>query len=91
MKKRGKAHHPIQPLITDPKGVTRFKKNRIVEFLAEGKLNELAAMGFSNEDFEQLAQLIGYSLDGFGTLSYVSGRTWKAAAAQPVYQKQAQP
>ena len=61
--KRGKARHPIQPLITDEQGVTRFKENGIVYFLAKNRLNELATMGFSNEDWEQFAQLIGYSLN----------------------------
>jgi hypothetical protein len=87
-KKRGKARHPVQPLITDPRGVTRFKKNQIVDLLASNRLNELAAMGFPDEDWIQLAQLIGYSLDGFETLSYVTGKAYEAAAAQPVYIKQ---
>lgn len=87
-KKRGKARHPIQPLITDPYGVVRFKKNEIVEFLSKNRLNELAEMGFSCDDWEQFAQLIGYSLDGFGTLSYASNRVWHEAHQLPVYQKQ---
>ncbi len=36
-------------------------------------------MGFSDEDREQFAQLIGYSLNGFGELSYVSEETYEAA------------
>jgi hypothetical protein len=34
-------------------------------------------MPFDREDWEQFAQLIGYSLDGFGELSYVSQETHK--------------
>lgn len=90
-KKRGKAKHPVQPLITDEHGITRFKKNKIVRFLLDAgpfDLNNIAMMQFSAEDHEQLAQLIGYSLSGFGELSYVSDRTYNAAASQPVYGKQ---
>lgn len=75
--------HPTQPLVTDPHGVQRFKENRIVSFLADGRLNELCAMGFSDEDWEQLAQLIGCSLSGFGELSYVSDETFRRAQEQP--------
>jgi hypothetical protein len=32
------------------------------------------------------AQLIGYSLSGFGELPYVSEETFKAAAAGPLYE-----
>ncbi len=88
MKKRGRARHPIQPLITDKDGVTRFKRNKIVDYLASNKLNELACMGFDDEDWIQLSQLIGYSLHGFSGLSYVDNRAWKEASSQPVYQKQ---
>lgn len=91
MKKRGKARHPVQPLITDKNGTTRFKANTIVQFLLDAgpfDLNQLAIMKYSDEDREQFAQLIGYSLSGFGDLSYVSNKTYNTAAAQPVYGKQ---
>jgi hypothetical protein len=51
-----------------------FKKNAIVELLlATGRhdLNSLARMNFSDEDRAQFAQLIGYSVSGWGELSYV--------------------
>ena len=76
------ARHPVQPLVIAEHGRVRFKRNHIVEHLAEGRLNDLAAMDFSQEDWEQLAQLIGYSLDGFGTLSYVTDETYERAASQ---------
>jgi hypothetical protein len=72
------AEHPMQPVERAPDGVVRFKANKIVRFLidwasARGmSLNELAVMDFPDADFEQLAQLIGYSVSGFGELSYVS-------------------
>lgn len=80
-KKRPEPKHPIQPLVTDAQGVIRFKKNAIVDFLASDKLNELAGMGdkFSREDWEQLAQLIGYSHSGSGDLGYVSDEVWCSA------------
>lgn len=74
--------HPTQPLVTDSHGVRRFKENKIVSFLANGRLNQLAAMDFSDEDWEQLAKLIGYSLSGFGELSYVSDETFRRAQEQ---------
>lgn len=72
-------NHPIQPIEKDGRGTPRFKRNKIVDFLAKGRLNELAAMDFPREDWEQLAQLIGYSLSGFGNLSYVSDETYETA------------
>jgi hypothetical protein len=80
----------VQPLIEDEHGRARFKENAIVRHLCEGKLNELAVLGFPEADWEQFAQLIGYSLDGFGTLSYVTDETYDRAAAQPVLLRAAQ-
>lgn len=74
--------HPVQPLVRDEQGGLRFKENSIVKFLAANRLNELARMNFPSEDWEQLAQLIGYSLSGFGELSYVSEDTYKRAVDQ---------
>lgn len=74
--------HPIQPLAEDEHGVLRFKSNAIVRFLLdEGPfdLNVLALIEFSQEDREQFAQLIGYSLGGFGDLSYASDETYDRA------------
>jgi hypothetical protein len=39
-------------------------------------MNNLALLPFSNEDRVQFAQLIGYSLNGFGELPYVSDKVW---------------
>ena len=80
--------HPVQPLVIDRDGVVRFRGNAIVRYLLElakrngTGLNELAMMGFADADFEQLAQLLGYSLSGFGELSYVSDETYALAEAQ---------
>ena len=74
-----KPSHPIQPLVSDPHGTTRFKENKIVSFLLENggyDMNQLAALPFDIEDREQFAQLIGYSASGFLELSYVSDETY---------------
>ncbi len=68
--------HPIQPIYKDNNDIIRFKENAIVTFLAKDRLNELSQMNFSQEDWEQLAQLIGYSLSGFSELSYVTDMTY---------------
>lgn len=76
--------HPIQPLEKAKDGVVRFKPNAIVQHLLDKggiDLNQLAMVEFSQEDREQFAQLIGYSLSGFGELSYVSDATYAAAEA----------
>ncbi len=75
--------HPIQPLLRDEHGTVRFKENAIVRYLLDNggiDLNKLATLPFSQNDREQFAQLIGYSLSGFGDLSYVSDRTYEKAA-----------
>jgi len=74
--------HPIQPLSVDKEGVLRFKENKIIRYLLDKggvSLNDLAVLNFSDNDREQLSQLIGYSLSGFGDLSHVSDETYHAA------------
>ncbi len=64
-----------QPLIVLDDGVVRFRENKIVRFLLDAgpfDMNQLAMMPFGQEDYEQFAQLIGYSVSEFGELSYVS-------------------
>ena len=77
--------HPLQPVHLDPDGVVRFVPNRIVRFLLDAgpyDMNKLAMMPWSDEDREQFAQLIGYSVQGFGELSYVSDEAYAAAEAK---------
>lgn len=85
MDERAKLRHPMQPIGFDghstehsPRGVIRFKSNAIIEWLFRtGKLDlsEISMMAqsgmFPTEDQVQLAQLLGYSVSGFGDLSYV--------------------
>ena len=78
--------HPIQPVITDNKGVLRFKENRIISDLLNFAtyrgfgLNEIACRDYSREDRQQLAQLLGYTLYGYGELrNYVDDDAFGAA------------
>lgn len=75
--------HPIQPLNKDESGTVRFKANVIVSYLLDKgpfDMNHLALQDFSQEDREQFAQLIGYSLSGFSELSYVRDGTYETAS-----------
>jgi hypothetical protein len=72
------ARHPIQPLVKDQHGVVRFKQNTIVNFLAKERLNELAAMDFPKEDWDQFYQLIGYS---HGGIPEINEEIWESADA----------
>lgn len=72
---------PMQPVVLVD-GIARFRANECVRYLLDKgglTLNDLARQNFSHEDQEQFAQLIGYSVDGFGTLSYVSEATFDRA------------
>lgn len=65
-----------QPLIKDERGVVRFKENALVVALWEHGdktglgTAELDQRDFPKEDRQQLAQLVGYSLQGYHRLSY---------------------
>lgn len=77
---------PMQPIVMDS-GVVHFQENAIVRFLVDWarergmSLNELALMPFRDDDRMQLAQLIGYSVSGFGDLSYARRDVVDAADA----------
>lgn len=80
--------HPMQPVVLDAHGVIRFKENKIVRALLDAAtkagdldMNAQARMGFSPEDRRQFAQLIGYSVSGYGDLSYVDPESCAAADA----------
>lgn len=76
--------HPIQPLEKDEHGTMRFKENAIVRHLLDNgtfSMNTIADGNFSKEDRQQFAQLIGYSLGGYGELqSYVDDDAYGAAS-----------
>lgn len=66
---------PMQPIIMDKHGVARFKANQLVLYLLDHggiDMNHLAVQKFTDEDRDQFAQLIGYSVSGWGDLNYVS-------------------
>ncbi len=68
---------PIQPIVDG-----RFVPNKVVQYLLDNggiDMNKIAVQGFPKEDQEQFAQLIGYSLSGYGDLSYVSDESYCAA------------
>lgn len=79
---------PMQPIGYDSHGIPRFRENRIVDWLlkkcqADGfGLNTIARMHaqgeFDDAEMIQLSQLIGYSVSGYGDLSYVQRHATKA-------------
>lgn len=76
--------NPIQPLVNDAQGVLRFKASNIVQYLLDTHpscdMNRLAHMEFTDDDRQQFAQLIGYSLSGYGDLSnYVDDEAYETA------------
>jgi hypothetical protein len=75
--------HPMQPLVVDASGTVRFRSNAIVRWLSESgrlDLNEIAPRPFGDDDRRQVAQLLGYSVGGFGELSYVDDASYEEAA-----------
>ena len=74
--------HPMQKIYRDDSGVVRFRGNEIIRHLCDTgalDLNRVAIMGFSDEDHMQVAQLLGYSVGGFGELSYADEKTVRLA------------
>lgn len=77
------AKHPMQNIVMVD-GVARFTENEIVRFLLDAgqfDMNQIARMNFDDEDRAQFAQLIGYSVSGYGNLSYASAESVAAADA----------
>ncbi len=75
--------YPVQPKVLVD-GLLRFEKNPIVEYLLDNggiDMNNIAvwcAMNDIDEKYQQqFAQLIGYSVRGYGTLSYVTDENWE--------------
>lgn len=82
MKMKSKKQHPMQSIYIDKDGNARFKENKIVRYMLDRNIinmNDIASLRFSNEDRMQFAQLIGYSVDGYGDLSYVSDESYNKA------------
>lgn len=75
--------YPMQPVVNG-----RFESNPIVDWLCTevSNMNDIAFYCAENDIDkkyqEQLAQLVGYSVGGYGTLSYVSDESYERAENQ---------
>jgi hypothetical protein len=75
-----KPTHPMQPLYLDGRGTIRFHRNGIVvKLLDTGKIDLCAIAQWTHrypevtqDDVEQFWQLLGYSVDGYAELSFIS-------------------
>jgi len=76
------AKQPMQPIVWVG-DVIRFQQNKLVTYLLDHgglDMNDLALVeGVTRADREQFAQLIGYSVSGFGELGYVRKKTLRKA------------
>jgi hypothetical protein len=76
--------YPMQPVLNID-GVDRFEANPIVDWLCTQKcnMNEIAIFVAENniddKYMRQVAQLVGYSVRGYGTLSYVDDESYDEA------------
>ncbi len=84
--KQQEPRNPMQP-VQLVNNVMRFKRNAIVDDLLDFAtpkgfdMNHIVGSGkYSQDDMEQFAQLIGFSIDGFHEISYVSDETAKLAS-----------
>lgn len=78
--------HPLQTIVRAEDGVIRFQGNVLVQHLLDSYPGGAAALRLAcpaadNGDWEQLDQLLGWSVSGFGDLPYVSRETIEAADA----------
>ena len=70
----------VRPMILDEQGTLRFRENAIVcHLLDDGPftMNDLAVGDYSIADREEFLMLIGYSVEGFSEISYVTDATFK--------------
>lgn len=78
----------MRPIIKDSRGVVRFKANAIVNWIVSSgrlNLNDIFLDGYSIEDIEEFWQLMGYSVSGYGELSFIREKT--AAVADAIAEK----
>lgn len=76
---------PRQPVYVDEHGTYRFRRNALVVYLLDHggiDMNALALLDFTDDDREQFAQLIGYSVSGFGELHYATDVRYRQAWAE---------
>ena len=89
---------PMQEIYLDDAGTARFRENKIVSYLLNicgqkgiADMNMLAVIPFNAEDREQFAQLIGYSVSGYGELSYVSSDSCSEADMKAEFLQEQKP
>jgi len=78
---------PQQPILvnTECERSERFRENTIVRYLLDHggiDLNMIGDLPFPRADRIQFAQLIGYSVKGFGELNYVDEGSYQEAIRQ---------
>lgn len=81
---------PMQPVYKDEHGVIRFRENKVVRYMLDqgnidmNHLYRVFSMDWekNRKDMEQFAQLIGYSINGYADLSYVSDEAYSKAQEQ---------
>lgn len=86
-------YHNHQQVYLNENGTIRFRPNKIVDWLLENAskhgydLNRIACENFDREDQIQFAQLIGYSVYGWGTLSYCDDVVYEQVTSTKEYKK----
>lgn len=83
---RKKRSQPMQPIEWDGKGVIRFQDNKIISMLYEAGVFDLNAIAVQciekkipRADQMQFWQMLGYSVSGFGDLSFATKEMVAAA------------
>lgn len=89
--RRKPARHPRQPVVIADDGVAQFKKNRIVVWMLaalQSQGDDLLTIAYAfpdkeyDDDYQQLMQLIGYSVSGYGDLRRSDKRVVAEADAE---------
>jgi hypothetical protein len=75
----------MQPIGIASDGFVRFRANAVIRWLQDNghiNLNRIHVEAFPAEDVEQFYQLLGYSVSGYGDLSFVRKKTVEATDAE---------
>lgn len=73
----------MQPVYLDEHDTARFRPNVLVQYLLDNgaiDMNKLAHVRAPDDDRQQFAQLIGYSVGGYGDLPYCDDEVYNSAA-----------
>ncbi|BAO89009.1 hypothetical protein [Caballeronia cordobensis] len=74
-------NHPLQQVYVDDTGEPRFRANAIVQhLLTHGSIrwDQILRMDFSLADREQIAQMLGYSIERYNELHWISQESFEA-------------